>query len=251
MGFLRRLVGHPSSAPDAPVPSLASNVERHTSDGPPPFPDSRACPTCGTVLDPLPKSSRKCPACRTDIIVRHQHGATALFTAETLAAYEAARETWGRIYQRRKETEAAARFVDEAGYNAIEAELAAKGPGYTDRDVYWTAANRGTLRMVEQGDWGWLSAAYSEMALTAYNEEDEDDSSERVLTLQRECATAELRAFLAAGCTRVDIIACGCPVCSRGPKLRLLIRDQLASSQLPHPGCRQGWCSCNFVPVVE
>ena len=92
---------------------------------------------------------------------------------------------------------------------------------------------------------------YFEMAMTAYKESDEDQESERVLGLKREANLAQLHSYAALDVQRVDIVACGCRVCSRGAKSRLAIKDQLAAPSIPHPNCAEGWCNCDYAPRID
>ena len=87
-----------------------------------------------------------------------------------------------------------------------------------------------------------------ELALDEYREADTDQAPDQVVTLLRESHKAELRSYMALGVSRVDIVACACSVCSRGPKRRLPIRAELAEAHIPHGNCRQGYCSCDYLP---
>jgi len=168
---------------------------------------------------------------------------------EDLPEFEAWNEAWNAARARQAWIDKARLYTDEAGLLAIEAELAAKQAGYTTRDVYHAAVNRAVLELIRRKDWGRLGALYSDLALEEYREADVDQAPEQVVTLLRESHKAELRSYLEAGGTRVDIMACECSVCSRGPKRRLPIRAELAEPHIPHADCREGYCSCDYLPV--
>ena len=57
----------------------------------PPAPAVVACPNCGIVLDPPPKSTRLCPRCRRRIVVRRVEGRTIYLTEAAVEVFEAER----------------------------------------------------------------------------------------------------------------------------------------------------------------
>ncbi len=129
-------------------------------------------------------------------------------------------------------------------------EMTAKDPRYAARDVFWHAANRAVLVAIQRNDWGRASGFYFSMALTEYKESNEDAFNERVLMLQREANLAELRSLAADGyLKRVDILTCDCSVCSKGRKKGLRIDQELKEPTIPHAGCREGWCTCDYSPA--
>ena len=200
-------------------------------------------------LDPIPPRRRLCPSCRKPIIPRSRaDGTRVVIREEDIPAFEAANEAWYAARARQGWIDKAGQFTDEAGFVAIEAELAAKQAGYTPRDVYYAAANRAVIELIRRNDWGRLAGVYSELALDEYREADTDQAPDQVVTLLRESHKAELRSYMALGVSRVDIVACACSVCSRGPKRRLPIRAELAEAHIPHGNCRQGYCSCDYLP---
>ena len=231
MGFLRRFIG--TQSPPAAAPVRAT------------------CPHCGVVLDPIPPRRRLCPSCRKPIIPRSRaDGTRVLIREEDIPAFEAANEAWYAARARQGWIDKARPYTDEAGFLAIEAQLAAKQAGYTPRDVYRAAANRAVIELIRRNDWGSLTGVYSELALDEYREADADQAPEQVVTLLRESRKAELRSYMAQGTSRVNIIACACSVCSRGPKRRLPVRAELAEPHIPHADCREGYCSCDYLPCI-
>jgi hypothetical protein len=244
VGLLRRFTGtqptrvEPPSSPAA-EPAVFASV-------------GAKCPHCGVVLDPIPPRRRLCPSCRKPIIPRSRaDGTRVVICEEDIPAFEAEKEAWYAARARQGWIDKARQFTDEAGFVAIERELAAKQAGYTPRDVFRAAANRAVIELIRRNDWGTLAAVYSELALDEYREANVDQAPEQVVTLLRESGKAELRSYLAAGVSRVDIIACACSVCARGPKRRLPIRIELAEPHIPHGNCREGYCSCDYVPCID
>lgn len=251
MGFLRRVLGgstgkgQPEPIPLAPVVPTAPEVAPAGSA------TSAACPHCGVVLDPIPPRRRLCPECRQPIIPRTRaDGARLLLREADLPALAEWDGAWRA--QRQAETDyekwvtKTVELVGPTETAAIDTELRAKPERYSGRDIYWTAANRAVLRAMKANDWGTLSRLYFDMALTDYRESDEDNESERALRLKRESNLAQLRYLGTEGYGRVDILACECSTCSRGPKRRLEIRDQLAAPSIPHEHCANGWCTCEY-----
>ena len=253
MGFFRRLIGKqervepPSDAVTEP-PRVAVPVEAP--------PDGAPCPHCGVILTPIPKGRRLCPACRQPIIPRSRADrARVVLREEDLPAFDAWNEAWRKeeraISERRRWLARARELsIAEPEFVAIESELKAKDARYTDRDVYHAAANQAIIAMMRRGDWGDLSHAYSSLALVEYDEGDKDQASEHVLELLRESAKATLRDYQRE-LRRVQILPCACAVCSRSPKRALLIPDELAAPHIPHLACREGLCSCLYLPVVD
>jgi hypothetical protein len=249
MGFLRRVFGgdsrgsHAEPQPTAQVAPKEESVRTATS---------AACPHCGVIVDPIPPRRRLCPECRQPIIPRTRaDGARLLLREADLPAIAEWDRAWRAQRQAGIDYEAwitkTAELVGRTETAAIDTELRAKSEGYSGRDVYWMAANRAVLRALKANDWGTLSRLYFDMALTDYRESDEDKESERALRLKRESNLAQLRYLGTEGLGRVDVLACECSVCSRGPKRRLAIRDQLALPTIPHADCREGWCTCEYV----
>lgn len=247
MGFLRRIMGSARPQPARPGPPVEPTVAPPADSSP-----TVPCPHCGVILDPIPKRRRLCPACRQPIIPRNRaDGARVVLRAEDLPEFEEWNRAWPAAHERELWIAKARQFVDEAGFVDIESELAASKPGYTLRDVYRVAASWAILDMIRRKDWGGLANAYYRLALEDHDESDQQEVSEHVLNLLRGAAKAQLREYLAHGVRRVDITTCGCSVCSRRPKHRLPIRDELTAPHIPHAQCRQGFCNCEYLPVVE
>jgi hypothetical protein len=168
-----------------------------------------------------------------------------------LTAFEAQWTAYRLGQEREQMRRRAVEWAGEDGVARIEAELAAKGPGYTGRDVWWVAANRFCLEALRRGAWQDASHVYFELALQLYREQDEDRSSPQVLKLEAEAAKAELRAYAAQGVKRVDVSGCGCEVCSTGADRVVPITAELQAPRVPHADCELGWCGCSYLAFVE
>ena len=100
-------------------------------------------------------------------------------------------------------------------------------------------------RLSQAREEGTAAVATQAMARVAY-EEGDGSMSDHALALAREAMKAQLRLL---GETRITILSCGCDRCSglAGP---VSAAEELAAPRLPHPDCREGWCVCEYRPVV-
>ena len=213
---------------------------------------SDTCPYCAARLDPLPKAKKRCPACGQPIYVRSgPDGFTYLLQTADLPVLEAA---WAE--QRQSEAYVTRGTAAGLDFVTLEAELQAKNAGYTTRDVYWSGMNKLVLGALKRADWQSAKMIYFQMALMAWDESDEDAAPERALQLQRSSDLMELQGLLGAAAVtrngvpdvRVGIMGCDCETCQAGPHEALWARDELATSHIPHTGCRKdGWCACEYV----
>lgn len=213
---------------------------------------STACPYCGVRPDPLPRAKSRCRACGQPIWVRKgPDGLTYLLQEGDLPVLE---QAWAdhRVEQQwRERTEA---LLGAQDTTRLAADMRARDPAYTARDIYWAAANRDVLAKLEAGDWHELKMAYLDMAVAAWDEaDDEADASgaepdaARALRLIREADLAELRDLMLVGVSRVAILGDGCPGCTQGIGLVLSAQGELDQPLLPHAACRDGFCRCEYV----
>lgn len=251
MPFLQRLLRpqQPANANLAePTPGVRSLGELEANSPKERPYASTTCPSCGVELAPLPKAKKSCRSCREPIYVRSGPDDKRHLLRETdLAAFEA---EWTRVMAEREYIRRAHVYVDNAGFASIAAELAAKGPGYTVRDVYWTAANRYAIDAIRRHDFSDLSAVYFDMARAAHEESGKDRPTDEALRLTREAQLASLRNYAQSGARQVDVSTCSCEPCSNASQQPRPLPDELASPRLPHPGCEYGLCGCCYLPVV-
>jgi hypothetical protein len=202
-----------------------------------------ACPYCSVVLEEAPRSRERCPACGRSVwIGAGPDGRQYLLRDDELASHAA---RWREHHTRAEWIRAAEPFIDAAGFATLEAELLAAGKAAHPRAVYWVAAERALGSIVRSGRWDVIRDAYGAMARVAY-EEGDGSMSDHALALAREAMKAQLRLL---GETRITILSCGCDRCSglAGP---VSAAEELAAPRLPHPDCREGWCVCEYRPVV-
>ena len=212
-----------------------------------------ACPTCGVHLDPLPKAKKKCSHCGQAIWVRAgPDGRRYLLANSQLAAHE---DWWGEHRRAQVWLDRTRGLLDARGLRELEQELAAKGPSYGPRDLYWAAANRRLLLLLKAGDWQEVQLHYFQMALIAQDEAEDGGSgpkgemSERAHLLLREANLAQLRAYASEGCRVVSILRGeDCPTCRRESVRRVAIAAEFAAPRIPHRTCSEGWCACSYLP---
>lgn len=123
-----------------------------------------ACPHCGVVLDPPPKSNRKCPDCRDPIVVRTRDGNKLLFTPAGADEYDRERkEEYARNAARRK---AQAIGATDADWDQAEAELTERfGQTPSGGDVFWSLANKTVVEAGQRGEWHRAGMTYFQMGL--------------------------------------------------------------------------------------
>jgi hypothetical protein len=216
-----------------------------------------ACPYCEIALDPPPKAKRRCPACRRTIYVRVGPDAMVYLLQDT--DRPALERAWVEFRLEQDWRRRALELVDEASFARTEAEMRAKEPGCTNRDVYWAIATRHVRDRMRSGDWNAVKAAYARMALAAWDEAESEAgidgstrsaSRSRARRLMREARVAELRAFTSpAGVTAVTVVARCCPACDRGADLPRRLADERTYPVLPHSNCQRGLCQCEYLPV--
>jgi hypothetical protein len=196
------------------------------------------CPYCRGRLDPLPKANMKCPACGQPIYVRSgPDGLTYLLQETDLRVLE---EAWRESRERQEyATKTSELGVD---FDKLEAEIRSRDPGYSARDVWRHASNRYLLAALGRGDWFEVQQTYFARAL------DSADHDEPWAEVAREGFKAMLRRPQYSEV--VEILACACGACARDNGLKFKVREELAAPRLPHEACEEGWCACDYIPVV-
>lgn len=217
MGFLKRLLGSNAE------PTVATVTSRPET----PLP----CPHCGHLFTSSPRRGRKCPACGGQFWVRtNPDGRRVLLTDEQLE---------------RRDLIVATESLDQ-NFRAIEAELKAKSPDYTARDVYWVALNRAALRAMRRREWSSLSRIYGSQAYFLY------EAGKPFERIAREASRAGLRQYEGAGLEYVTVIAPdSCSACEPDSDRRRRLADEMREPTLPHMACEEGFCPCSYTAVIE
>lgn len=261
IGFLRKLLGLDQSAArdaeslelwrrlPAPVPTEPAPV--------PPAPVVVACPNCGVVLDPPPKSSRLCPRCRHRIVVRRVEGRTIYLTEAAVEVFEAERQrgameqTWTR--QRRdwltlgRQVGAPAdrrQRIEEAPLSAAAVQAA--------RSLYMTNVERLVRAARRDKHWEDVARLRRRQAMALYEEAGgTPPPSDEIVALYREGMTATLRELAAVARGAELVGATCCAACRADNERTFKIVDELRTPRLPHAGCPRGLCGCDWWPAVH
>lgn len=233
MSFLRRLFGASRAEVPRAEPSRPSSPA--------------ACPYCGTVIDPAPARSRKCPACRESIVVRTRRsdGAKLLLT-----------EAEGKQFDRQRELDAARndgiRRSQNIGasindFERTEKELTEKWGFAPPRDVFWALGGKAALAAMNKRAWHELSRIYWGQARLLYEE------GKSHIQLAREASKASLQSYAEGGFVRnVQVMAGCCQLCNRDEGRKFAIAEALEKLPIPHEACEnEGWCTCTWSAAIE
>ena len=206
------------------------------------------CPYCGVVLDPPPRTTKKCPVCGEKV-----HLKTVAGTGERrlMTEAEAAEndKAWGRFNLRKKAIDAAGVIgCSQEDFLRSEQDLAARwghapGPG----DVFWSLANHAVGEAGAQSDWQRLSLVYWSMARWLHEEGKRDP-----FKLLRQASIAELQggASMFGPQAKVEAHDCNddevCEACACLRGKRWTVAEALEEPPVPHPACANGFCRCGL-----
>lgn len=257
IAFIRRLLGLESPAetldpPAGPVPPMATSVPTPKGVTAP-----VACPNCGIVLDPPPKSTRLCPRCRRRIVVRHADGRAIYLTEAAVEVFEAERhrgameEQWSR---ERRDWLQLGRLVGappDRRRRVAEATLSA-ATVQAARTLYLVAAERAVRGARREKRWEDVARIRGRQAAALFKEAGgEAPPGEEVVALYREGMAATLRQ-LATVARDVDLVAASCcAACRVDDERTFRIADELRTPRLPHASCPRGLCACDWWPAVR
>jgi hypothetical protein len=261
IGFLRKLLGlDQQAARDAESLELWRRLPAPVPTEPapaPPAPVIVACPNCGIVLDPPPKSSRLCPRCRHRIVVRRVEGRTIYLTEAAVEVFEAERQrgameqTWTR--QRRdwltlgRQVGAPAdrrQRIEEAPLSAAAVQAA--------RSLYMTNVERLVRAARRDKHWEDVARLRRRQATALYEEAGgTPPPSDEIVAMYREGMTATLRELAAVARGAELVGATCCAACRADNERTFKIVDELRTPRLPHAGCPRGLCGCDWWPAVH
>jgi len=130
-----------------------------------------ACPSCGIVLDPPPRS-RKCPECGDKINIRtdRKTGEKLYLTSDAVTGFDAERAAVAARNKAMRRIEGMG--LSEADYESKANELAEKwGSRPQPSDVYWTLANEQVMLLGDPRQRGQeIAPIYWSMALVMREE---------------------------------------------------------------------------------
>lgn len=201
------------------------------------------CPYCSGSLDGVPRVHERCAACDGDVWVGSDpDGRLQLLRDDELSSHT---RLWSGHHERNRWIAAAEPFIDELGFAMLESELIAAGRPAEPRDVYWLAADRALPTIEASGRWDVIRDAYAALASAALDDPDPAIRTDRAFEFAHRSAAASLRTY---GRGRIEIVACECSACSADLASAEVSRE-LVTQRLPHAGCRNGWCTCEYRPA--
>ncbi len=262
--LLRRLLGlaPPDEARDE-VPGPAGGTDVAPEEAAPPVPGAPpatpvGCPSCAFLLDPPPTRNRRCPRCRQPIVVRRKDGRLVLLTEAAVLVFEA---------ERRRETDERTWAADRKRWLALAANVKApvdrrarlaRAPltaavVEASRALYLSTAEHAVREARRKKRWGDVGRIRREQAAALYRAAGSPVPPPPDITeLHREGMSAVLRA-LAAMARDAEIVGGGCcKACRAADGTIIRIATELRDPRLPHDGCPQGLCGCDWwVAVAE
>lgn len=218
-----------------------------------------ACPHCGSILDPPPARTRKCPDCSQKIVRRRSGDVVRWLTEEDAQAYD---EEWkAKVSLNQTMARLETMGLSPSDYERTSSHLAAEWRFTpTPHDVFSTLANQHIQKLLASGDLrayaGDLSTAYRMLALQAW---DDGTSPSHRRILQREShrfsILGDLANIRAAGIdpakwfVRTLAQPGDCPACLELSRLTFSLDKAPSSLVLPPEGCTCEWCRCAVVTI--
>ena len=224
---------------------------------PAPAPVTVACPNCGVVLDPPPKSTRLCPRCRRRIVVRHSEGRAIYLTEAAVEVYEAElhrgamEQTWTR---QRRDWLQLGRMV---GAPADRRQRIADAPlteaaVQAARTLYMGTVERAVRVARRDRRWEDVARLRRRQAAALFEEAGGTvPPADEIVALHREGMVATLRE-LSSVARAAELVGAGCCAACRVDNEQIFkIADELRTPRLPHAGCPRGLCGCDWWPAVR
>lgn len=262
MSFLRRLLGLSDPTPRSDsdrgegrgevrlgVPRAEPEPE---TEAPAAEPAGLACPYCAYVIDPPPARNRRCPACRQEIIVRRVDGRVTLLTSAAVPIFEAerqrtvdeqawteARRSWLRLARKINATPARRERLENL---PISASVVAQSKAF-----YVAAAERAVKTARRTRRWGDVAQIRREQARALHEEAGKPvPPPEPIEELYRDGMTAALRALEPLSREAELVSSECCAICRADDGNIYRIATELRSPRLPHAGCPEGLCGCDW-----
>ena len=266
IAFIRRFLGRGRAWVDGePSPDVYSaddlfGPEPELEPEPPPEHEpvsDMTCPNCGVLVSPAPTHTRLCPRCRHRIVVRKLHGRVVYLAESSVAVFEAERErerlerTW--TTQRRRWLELA-RLVraPEDRRRALAAAPLSAATVASSRTLYMSTADAAVRAARSAKDWDEVSRIRrGQAAALAAEAANSLPPVDEAVELHREAMAASLRA-LARVTRRAELVGASCCApCKADYGRSFKIADELRTPRLPHDGCPNGLCACDWWPVLS
>jgi hypothetical protein len=261
------LATSPSEAPaDVPVAPVApaSGVHRAPRPRRPAAPRTKArtkrapvrippyCPSCAVLLEPPPRASRRCEACRQRIIVRHVDSRTVYLAEAVVPVFEAERRRTADAARLERERDRWLALARAVGASVERVERLAAAPSSAKsvdgaRSVYLAAADRAFRAARRDRRWVDASRFRRGEALALYHSMGSPvPPPADVLRLHREGVAAELRGLAELARDAELVGAACCDTCRADAGRVSPIAAELREPRLPHDDCPKGLCRCHW-----
>lgn len=221
-------------AGEAASPGIADRLRKFDAKETLTVQPTTACPACGTVLDPPPTRTRKCPHCSEKITVRTIDGTRYLLSPQQVRERENADR---RHIILRFANEIG---VDEARFNERAASTTSDG------DTFWSLANERALELIPEVAYDWLKLRDHYKVMADFLEFEGRDPSQ----IDHQSIQAALRYELLSGRSPdqiMRVVGCECEPCGKGEETyRLGDLDVNGRLPIPHSGCDRDRCKCWF-----
>jgi hypothetical protein len=220
-----------------------------------PRPDPVPCPYCAALIEPPPRT-RRCPACRQQVIVRHVDRETRYLTASAAAVLEAERR---RDTDVKFWTDARRHWLTLAMSVHAPADLCAKIAAMPISDraveaaraVYRTASDQAVRDARETGHWVRIARIRGIEADELYRDAGSPKPPPAdILALYRESKIAVLHSMAVHGTVAELAASTCCATCRADEGVLVKIASELHKQRLPHEGCPRGLCGCDWFMAV-
>jgi hypothetical protein len=263
MDFLRRLFGFDEPDENADGSDAVGGIAgAHGSRGvepPSAVPQAQtglACPSCAVLLDPPPARNRLCPRCRQPIVVRRVDGRLALLTEAAVEVFEAERErannqrAWAAARQRWLRLAVNVKASPARRQRLAAAPLSAEVVSGSRR-LYLVTAERAARTARHDKRWGDVGRILRERAQALYEEAGAPvPPPDEIAAIHREGMTAVLRSLQPLA-REVELVSTGCcAACRADEDTSFRIALEMRTARLPHAGCPNGLCGCDWWPAV-
>lgn len=220
--------------------------------------DAVPCPSCGFLVTPPPARTRRCPACREQIVVRRVDGRTVYLSESAITVFEAERLRDAQDEARDTERHRWLRLAATVGApGATRAKLAEAPPSEQTVDaaraLYTRHADEAVRTAKRLKRWADVSRIRRAQAAAMFAAAGSPvPLSDDIAAVHREAMLALLRSFVDQG-TGAELVGAGCcPACRADDGKTFKISSELQVPRLPHATCPKGICPCDWwIGVVE
>jgi len=204
-----------------------------------------ACPSCGVKLEVTPQRKKKCPSCGQYIYVRTRPSdrQRVLVNEEEANRID---DEWQKINVMQRMAEYG---ISKQVFDRIKEQLTQRFGVEPDfNNVIFVFLTERLVYATEKSDWATIQSSSFEMAVILH------DWDMDCFKWLQESKSAELKGYKAMGVQKVDILTCGEDSCDRCRALhmkRFTVSKALELMPIPVKDCENdGWCRCDYLPVV-